>query len=192
MPEVIKEKSLVLNDLYARHKDRIDALMKKYPTRKSAMLPILWVVQEEDGWIAPELIGEVAGLCECTTAEVNEVVSFYQMYNRKPVGKYVLGICGTLPCALCGADGLYAYLSEKLDIKYDGVSEDGLFTIQRRECLGACSESPVMLVNRKLETRLTREKIDVILDECRSGKREPYFTERSSADQSTNLSKTGD
>ena len=186
MPEVLKEKPLAMNDLCVRHKDRIEALMKKYPTRQSALLMVLWIVQEEDGWISPEIITEVAGICECTTAEVNEVVSFYQMYNRKPVGKFVLGVCGTLPCALCGADGLYEYLSEKLDIQYGEVSEDGLFTIQRRECLGACSESPVMLVNRKLETRLTRAKIDAILDECRSGKREPYFTGRPAAGKTTN------
>jgi len=186
MPEVLKEKPISTNDLYVRHKDRVDVLMKKYPTRRAALLMILWIIQEEDGWISPEIMVQAAELCECTPAQVNEVVSFYQMYNRKPVGKYVLGICGTLPCALCGADGLYEYLSEKLGIGYGEVSEDGLFTIQRRECLGACSESPVMLVNRKLETRLTREKVDAILEECRSGKREPYFTGRPVADPSTN------
>jgi NADH-quinone oxidoreductase subunit E len=100
------------------------------------------------------------------------------MYSREPLGKYVLGICGTLPCALCAADGLYEYLSKKLGIKWEETTADGMFTIQRRECLGACSEAPVMLVNQALEIKLTRAKADAILDECRRGKRKPYFTGR--------------
>ena len=135
-------------------------------------------MQEEDGWIGDEAMTEAAELCECTPAEVMEVVSFYQMYNRAPVGKYVLGICGTLPCALCAADGLYEYLREQLGIGWNETSPDGLFTIQRRECLGAGSEAPVMLVNERIEVKLTRAKVDSILAECRAGERTPYFTGR--------------
>ncbi|MCL5269523.1 MAG: NAD(P)H-dependent oxidoreductase subunit E [bacterium] len=176
MPEITLDATPRLNGLYSRRKTEVDALLAKYPDRRSATMPLLWLVQEEDGWISPESQIEVAAIVGATPAQVNEVVSFYQMYNRAPVGKYVLGICGTLPCALCAADGLYEFLSGKLGIGWGDTTADGLFTIQRRECLGACSEAPVMLVNRKLETRLTRARIDRIIEECRAGQREPYFT----------------
>lgn len=178
MPEVLKQAPPRANELYERHKARIDELARKYPIRRSILLPLLWIVQEEDGWISPQIMTEVAEMCECTPAEVHEVVSFYVMYNRAPVGKYVLGICATLPCALCAADGLYDYLNQKLGIAWNETTRDQLFTIQRRECLGACSEAPVMLVNQELEIKLTREKIDRILGECKQGKRKPYSTGR--------------
>ena len=178
MPE-IKNKPLDLNSaLYARHREALDRLFEKFPNRRSALMPILWIIQEEDGWISPELMEEAARICECTPAEALDVASFYQMYNRRPVGKFVLGVCGTLPCALCGSDGLYDYLKEKLGIGWNETTTDGQFTIQRRECLGACSEAPVMLVNDALEIKLTRAKVDQILEECRAGKRNPYFTGR--------------
>jgi NADH-quinone oxidoreductase subunit E len=181
MPELILETKPAINGVAERHRDAIETLRAKYPTRRSLLLPVLWLIQEEDGWISSECMDEAAEICDCTRAEVMEVVSFYQMYNREPVGKYVLGICATLPCALCGSDGLYDYLNEKLEgIGWNGTTDDGLFTIQRRECLGACDVAPVMLVNQKIETKLTRAKVDLILEECRAGKREAYFTGRDS------------
>ena len=178
MPEIMIEKNLAANALYQRHRECIDALAKNYPDRRSMLLPVLWMIQEEDGWISEDIMSEAAEICNCTTAQVVEVVSFYVMYNREPVGKYLLGICATLPCALCGSDGLFDYLQEKLGIGWDETTEDGLFTIQRRECLGACSEAPVMLVNTPLESKLTRVMVDRILGECRVGDRRPYFSGR--------------
>jgi NADH-quinone oxidoreductase subunit E len=178
MPEIAIKQSPAVNSLYTRHKERIDRLAAKYPTRRSMLLPVLWFAQEEDGWISEEVMEEAAEICGCAHAEVMEVVSFYVMYNRQPVGKYVLGICGTLPCALCAADGMYDYLKEKLGIGWNETTEDGMFTIQRRECLGACNEAPVMLVNQKIEIKLTKASVDKILEECRTGKRRPYFTGR--------------
>lgn len=179
MPELKTTSELATNDLYARRRGEIDLIISRYPRRQSALMPVLWLIQEEDGFISDDLAVQAAEICDCTPAEVYEVLSFYQMYHREPVGKYVLGICATLPCALKAADGLYAYLSGKLGIEWAETTKDGLFTIERRECLGACSEAPVMLVNKELETKLTREKIDRILEECRQGKRKPYFTGRS-------------
>lgn len=176
MPEIKPTPPLANNALYRRHQARIDRIMAKFPLRRSGLMPLLWLIQEEAGWISPYAMIEVAEICGCTPAEVLEVASFYQMYHREPVGRYVLGICGTLPCALSGADGMFAYLKEKLGIGWDETTPDGMFTIERRECLGACSEAPLMLVNRQLETKLTSEKVDRILEECRSGQREPYFT----------------
>ena len=107
MPEIKLKETISTNGLYARHKEQVDRLLKKYPIRQSALLPVLWIIQEEDGWISTETMVEAAEICRCTLAQVMEVVSFYQMYNRRPVGKYVLGICGTLPCALCASGGPY-------------------------------------------------------------------------------------
>lgn len=178
MPEILNNNHPLVNGVFQRHQAAIEALTPKYPTRRSLLLPVLWLIQEEAGWISSQDMIEAAEICECTPAEVLEVVSFYQMYNREPVGQFVFGICGTLPCALCAADGLYEYISGKLGIKWNETTPDGLFTIQRRECLGACSEAPVMLLNQELEVKLTREKIDRLIAECRAGQRKPYFTGR--------------
>lgn len=178
MPEVKLQETIERNGVYQRHENEIVRLRGMYPDRRSTLLPILWLIQEDEGWISAESMEEAAQVCDCALAEVMEVVSFYQMYNRRPVGKYVLGICATLPCALCGSDGLYDYLREKLGIGWNETTEDGLFTIQRRECLGACSEAPLMLVNQELEIKLTRARVDEVLEECRGGKRVAYFTVR--------------
>jgi NADH-quinone oxidoreductase subunit E len=146
--------------------NEIEKIMARYPTRRSGMIPVLWLVQRKMGyvpdWTYPE-IGECVG---AHPTEVSEAVSFYTMFHRQPVGKYVLQVCRTLPCALCGGLGLSGYLQEKLGVGLDETTEDGLFTIQEVECLGACSEAPLMLVNEKLETRLTHEKVDAILARC--------------------------
>jgi NADH-quinone oxidoreductase subunit E len=178
MPEIALQSPPSSAALYLRRKADIDKLAAKYPTKMSMLLPILWMIQEEDGWISPDSMLEAAAICEVSHAQVMEVVSFYVMYNRKPVGKYVLGICATLPCALRGSDGLYDYVSEKLGIGWSETDAEGMFTIQRRECLGACDVAPVMLVNQKIEINLTRARVDEIISECKSGKRKPYFTGR--------------
>jgi NADH-quinone oxidoreductase subunit E len=178
MSEIFVQSLRSKNGLHSRHKAEIDRIMAGFPARRSALLPILWIIQREDGWISADSMEEAAQLCGVTAAEVMEVVSFYPMYNRAPVGKYIFGICATLPCALSGADGLYDYLREKLGIGWDETTPDGLFTIQRRECMGACSEAPVMLVNDVLEVRLTRAKVDRIIEECREGARKGFYSGR--------------
>lgn len=155
--------------LAVRRAAEIEAIMKKYPSRQSAVMPLLFLVQEEDGWISDEAVHEVAEICGVHPSEVQEVTSFYTMYHREPVGKYVLWVCGTLPCALCGADGLFAYLKEKLQVGMDEVTPDGLFTIKRMECLGACSEAPLMLLGNTMQTKLTRAKVDELIERCRKG-----------------------
>lgn len=178
MPEILKKSDLPDNDLVRRRRADIEKLLPNYPDRRAILVPLLWLIQEEDGWISPQLMVEAAQICRITVAEVKEVVSFYQMLNTEPCGKYVFGICATLPCALSGADGLYADLSERFGIEWEETTEDGMWTIQRRECLGACSEAPVMLVNQTLETKLTREKVERIIAECEKGQRKPYYTGR--------------
>lgn len=155
--------------LAQRKAAEIEAIMKKYPSRRSAVMPVLFLAQEEEGWISEATLHEVAAICGIHPSEVQEVTSFYTMYHREPVGKYVLWVCGTLPCALCGADGLFNYLQEKLGVGMDEVTPDGNFTIKRMECLGACSEAPLMLLNNTMATNLTRAKVDELLERCRQG-----------------------
>ncbi len=155
--------------LKTRKAAEIEAIMKRYPVRRSGVMDVLYLAQKEYGWITPEAMNEIAEICEMEPAEVMEMVTFYIMYHRKPVGRNVFWVCGTLPCALCGSDGLLAYLKEKLGVGVDEVTPDGRFTIKRAECLGACSEAPLMLVNDKMETKLTRAKVDEIIEKCRRG-----------------------
>lgn len=144
--------------------EKIEKLAEKYEDRGSLVLPLLWMVQREQGWVSPEGMEDVARLTGRTMTQIKEVVSFYTMYFQKPVGKYVIGACRTLPCALCGAEGLMEYLEKKLGIGLFETTEDKKFTLIEYECLGACSEAPLMLVNETLHTKLTRAKVDEIID----------------------------
>lgn len=153
-----------------RHASAIEKIMSKYPVRRSGVMDVLYLVQDEQGWISPDVMPEIAEICDMEPSEVMEMVSFYTMYHRKPVGKHVLWVCGTLPCALCGSDGLMKYLQEKLGCGMDTVSPDGNFTIKRAECLGACSEAPLLLVDGQMQTHLTRAKVDDMLERLKSGK----------------------
>jgi len=149
--------------------EEIEQIMARYPTRRSGLIPLLWAVQNHMGYVPDDAFEEIAQCAEVTTIQVEEVVTFYTMFHRRPMGKFVLQVCKTLPCALCGGLGLSAYLQEKLGVGLNEVTPDGVFSIQQVECLGACSEAPLMLVNKKLETKLTREKVDQIIEWCRSG-----------------------
>jgi NADH-quinone oxidoreductase subunit E len=150
--------------------EEIAAIMARYPSdrRRSGMIPLLWAVQRKLGHVPHDAYPEIANYVGSTAAEVEEAVTFYTMFHRQPVGRFVLQVCKTLPCALCGGLGLSGYLRERLGVGLEETTSDGLFMIQEVECLGACSEAPLMLVNEKLETKLTREKVDRVLDECRA------------------------
>lgn len=154
-----------------RHAAEIAKVMAKYPVRRSGVMSLLYIAQKDYGWVPPEVMPEIAELCEMQPSEVLEMVSFYTMYHRQPVGKNVFWVCGTLPCALCGADGLFDYLKEKLGADVNEITADGLFTVKRAECLGACSEAPLMLVNETMHIKLTRKKVDQIIEACRKGDR---------------------
>jgi NADH-quinone oxidoreductase subunit E len=120
---------------------------------------------EEHSAEAMEEVAEVVGI---QPAEVREIVTFYSMFREEPVGRYVLGVCGTLSCALCGGEGLLEYLQEKLGIEPGGTTDDGLLSLEVIMCLGACAWAPAMLVNDQLHVLLTRAKVDAILEKCRT------------------------
>ena len=141
----------------------------RYPKIDSCMLPALWLVQEQEGWVSPEAMVYVAEKVQKSPMQVYEVATFYTMFNMKPVGKYVLEVCRTGPCMLNGSDNILDHIRKKLNIKDGGTSEDGLFTLKPAECLGACGYAPMMQLGKFYHENLTIEKVDEILDLCRQG-----------------------
>jgi NADH-quinone oxidoreductase subunit E len=128
----------------------------------------LAIAQDEKGWLSPELMQDVAAYLDMPAIAVQEVATFYTMYNLKPVGKYKLTICTNLPCQLTQGDRAAAYLKQKLGIDFTETTPDGLFTLQEGECMGACGDSPVMLVNNKrMCSFMSNEKIDALIEELR-------------------------
>ncbi|MCC6744482.1 MAG: NAD(P)H-dependent oxidoreductase subunit E [Acidobacteria bacterium] len=148
---------------------KIDELLTRYPSSRSALLPALWVAQEQYGWISLELQKYLAIRLGITPEQVREVVTFYSMYNERPVGKYHLQVCCTTPCMLMGSDDVIGYLEKKLDIRRGQTTADGLFTVSQVECLGSCGTAPMLQVNReKYDENLTYEKVDALVDRLRA------------------------
>lgn len=148
---------------------KIDELLTRYPSSRSALLPALWVVQEQYGWISLELQRYLAIRLGITPEQVREVVTFYSMYNDRPVGKYHLQVCCTTPCMLMGSDDIIGYLEKKLEVQRGRTTDDGLFTVSQVECLGSCGTAPMLQVNReKYDENLTNEKVDALLDRLRT------------------------
>ncbi len=139
-------------------------MVKRFPEKKAAILPALHIAQREFGYISPDVIKYVAGLLGLSPARVHGVVTFYTMFNQKPVGKYHLQVCRNVSCSLLGAFHLIEYISGKLDIEPGETTPDGNFTLSLVECLGSCGTAPVMQVNDDYVENLTEEKIDAILN----------------------------
>ncbi len=150
---------------------QVNELISHYPEgkQKSAILPILHIAQEEfDNWLDVPVMDYVASLLNIQPIEVYEVATFYSMYNLKPVGKYMFEVCQTGPCMLNGSDDIIAYIREKLGIKPGETTADGMFTLKTVECLGACGYAPMMQFGKTYREHLTKEKIDKIIQECRT------------------------
>jgi NADH-quinone oxidoreductase subunit E len=150
---------------------KVNELISHYPEgkQKSALLPLLHMAQDEFGnWLDTPVMDYVAGLLNIQPIEVYEVATFYSMYNLKPVGRYMFEVCQTGPCMLQGSDDLIAYIEETLGIKPGQTTPDGMFTLKTVECLGACGYAPMMQLGKNYREHLTREKIDTIIEECRS------------------------
>jgi NADH-quinone oxidoreductase subunit E len=150
---------------------KVNEIIARYPEgkQKSALLPVLHIAQEENGgWLSVEAMDHVAGLLQIKPIEVYEVATFYSMYNLKPVGRHMLEVCHTGPCMLNGSDQIIQYIKEKLGINPGETTADGLFTLKTVECLGACGYAPMMQMGKYYKEHLTKEKIDMLIDECRN------------------------
>ena len=151
-------------------KKEIAEIITHYPSeqKRSALLPVLHIVQTENrGHLTEPLMQEVAEMLEITPLQVYEVATFYTMFNLKPVGKYHIQVCRTLPCALMGAEKLVSYLEQKLGIGLGETTPDGLFTLVEVECLASCGTAPMMQINGQYYENLNQKKVDDILDQLK-------------------------
>lgn len=142
---------------------RIKEVMTHYPNKQAALLPILHIVQEEKGYVPAEMEVDIAEAVEVPVVKVREVITFYTLFNRQPVGKYHVQMCRTISCTLCGHRELLKYVKEKLGIEAGQTSPDGKYTLNVVECLAACEMAPAMQINEKYYGSLTPQRIDEIL-----------------------------
>lgn len=143
----------------------------KYPTdqKQSAVMACLAIAQQELGYVSPESEAAIGAYLGMPVIAVHEVTTFYNMYNQAPVGKYKLNVCTNLPCLLRDGGKALEYLEKKLGIAMGGTTADGMFTLQQCECLGACADAPVMLVNdRSMCSFMSDDKLDQLVDSLRS------------------------
>jgi NADH:ubiquinone oxidoreductase subunit E len=142
----------------------LDAILREYPTLQAALLPALWIVQEQQGWVSPGAMAEVAQVLGLTVAYVKGVVTFYTMYHQHPVGKHFAQVCITSPCNLCGAEGVVAALLKATGCKRLGeTSPDGLWTVVESECLGACGFATPVLIDDDLIESVTAESVPALV-----------------------------
>lgn len=150
---------------------RFDREVAKYPAdqKQSAVIGCLAIIQQEQGHVSEESEREVAAYLDMPTIAVHEVTTFYNMFNQQPVGQYKLNVCTNLPCQLRDAGKALKYLEHRLGISVGETTRDGLFTLNQSECLGACGDSPVMLVNdRVMCSFMSDEKLDQLIDGLRA------------------------
>jgi NADH-quinone oxidoreductase subunit E len=152
-------------------KARFDRELAKYPAdqRISAVMACLSIIQQERGWVSPESEQEVADYIGVAPMAVHEVTTFYNMYNQQPVGQFKLNVCTNLPCQLRDGEKALQHVCSKLGVEPYGTTADGLFTVQPSECLGACADAPVMLVNdRQMLSFMSNERLDELLGVLKS------------------------
>lgn len=158
-----------------KYSKQIEATFAKYPDKRSAVMPLLHLAQEDYGWVSPDAIQDVAQICEMDPTQVKSIAGFYTMYSEKPKGKFWLQVCTDLPCALRrtddfpgGADEFHAWLKDELDIKEEGgTSPDGVFTVEHVMCLAACDKAPMLQCNFHYHEDLTRAKMQKLIEKWR-------------------------
>ena len=145
-------------------RQELDTLLTRYPTKMAALLPALWMVQEDRGWVSERSMTEVAGLLGLTPAYVKGVVTFYTMYHQHPVGKYFVQVCTTSPCGVCGAeDVVKAFLRHTGASDLGTTSPDGRFTVIEVECLGACGFATPIMINEEVIESVSAETVPAII-----------------------------
>lgn len=153
--------------LKEKYKAEIDDILSRYPVKRSALLPLLYLAQQEQGYVTESAMQEIAAILKLTPPQVYETATFYTMLNLKPVGKFHIQVCKSLMCALVGSDTLIGWIGAKLGIKPGETTTDNLFTLSAVECLAACGTAPMMQINDDYYERLTEDKLDRILADLR-------------------------
>ena len=142
----------------------LDELLTRYPTKMAALLPALWMVQRERGWVSDEAMAEVSQLLDLTAAYVKGVVTFYTMYHQHPVGRHFVQVCTTSPCGVCGAEDVVAAFLQHTGCRELGAtSPDGRYTVIEVECLGACGFATPVMINEQFVESVTPERVPEIL-----------------------------
>ncbi|MDH5666639.1 MAG: NADH-quinone oxidoreductase subunit NuoE [Nitrospira sp.] len=151
-----------------KYKDEVEQILNRYPVKRSALIPLLYVAQRDKGYVTEEAMTEIAGLLKLTPPQVYETITFYTMFNLKPVGKFHIQVCKSLMCALVGSDTIIGWIKAKLGIGPGETTADGLFTLSAVECLASCGTAPMMQINDDYYERLTEEKLDRILADLKT------------------------
>jgi NADH-quinone oxidoreductase subunit E len=159
----------------------IEMILTRYPTKKAAVMPLLWMAQDAWDWIDLDIMRLIGRTLDLPPSHVHAVASFYTMFKKSPTNKYFFQVCHTLSCALVGAEGILAHLEKRLELDEHGNSKDGLFSVLRVECLASCGSGPMAQLNEHFYERLTPEIIDQVIDALRAGK--PLPEPRREADQ---------
>lgn len=150
-----------------KYPQEIQGILARFPDKKSAILPLMYLAQFEYGYMSEDAMREVAAILDLDPTHVLSLAGFYSLYYEEPVGKYVLEVCNDLACALRGADEFVEMASDKLGIPVDGTTDDGLFTLKTVMCLGACDRAPMLQCNLRFEENLNEEKFDQLLARLR-------------------------
>ncbi len=145
-------------------------IVARYPKKKSALIPLVHLSQQQNGYVTEDAMRHVAELIDVTPAEVYGTASFYEMFRFEPTGKYLINICGTMSCALMGADDLMHHAEARLGVKAGSTTDDGLITLQHAECQAACTEAPTLQVNYRHRFRVTPTEFDDLVDDLRAGR----------------------
>lgn len=148
-------------------RERLEAAVSRYPTKRAALLPMLNFAQERNGWVSGAAMSEIADALDLTPAYVHSVATFYTMYNRRPVGRYLVQVCTNISCHLCGGEEVLEAFLEETGVRLGETSEDGLFTVMEVECLGACGFATVVQVNDEYYEDVTPERVPDIVRELR-------------------------
>ena len=147
-----------------------EEIIGRYPRPKSALIPLLHLAQEQDGHVADDAMEHIAELIGATPAEVLGTCSFYEMFKREPVGRYVINVCTNISCQIMGGEELLHHLEDTLGIRSGSTTPDGMFTVEDVECIAACTEAPCLQVNYRYKHRITHDEVDAMLDDLRAGR----------------------
>jgi len=159
--------------LQDRYKNEIADILGRYPVKRSALIPLLYLAQRDQGYVTEPAMKEIARLLRLTPSQVYETATFYTMLNLKKVGKFHIQVCKSLMCALVGSDTVIGWIKTKLGIAPGESTADGLFTLSAVECLAACGTAPMMQINDDYYERLTEEKVDRILADLKTAGTSP-------------------
>lgn len=153
-----------------KEQQELEAVLKKYPDKRSAVLPALYLAQREKNWLDEADIAAVAEALDISVTHVHSIIGFYTLFRKQQTGKYMVQVCTDLPCALRGAEDFFKRLCQRMGLgPHGGTTDDGLFTVEEVVCLAACDKAPCLQINLEYYENLTDEQIDAVIAELRAG-----------------------